>query len=146
LLGGTEIREEINWYIGLACSFARIWMVDLVIYIYVCVRVCVCVCVCVYCSRKLLIYLFRSIAGVSYRRFMPMRCKLICQRIFRTVGDREEGRDLNEKTLAADNGLKQSSMKSVADECEYREVTMFRRNDLVVLHDSALHYFITRIN
>jgi len=31
-----------------------------------------------------------------------MHCKLICQRIFRTVGDREEGRDLNEKTLAAD--------------------------------------------
>jgi len=35
---------------------------------------------------------------------MAMRCKLICQRIFRTVGDRLEGRDLNEKTLGADNG------------------------------------------
>ena len=35
---------------------------------------------------------------------MAMRCELICQRIFRTVGDRQEGRDLNEKTLAADNG------------------------------------------
>jgi len=36
---------------------------------------------------------------------MAMRCKLICQRIFRTVGDREGGgRDLNEKTLAVDNG------------------------------------------
>jgi len=34
---------------------------------------------------------------------MAMRCKLICQRIFRTVGDKE-GRDLNEKTLAVDNG------------------------------------------
>jgi len=33
-----------------------------------------------------------------------MRCKLICQCKFRTVGDRQEGRDLNEKTLAADNG------------------------------------------
>ena len=33
-----------------------------------------------------------------------MHCKLICQRVFRTVGDRKEGRDLNEKTLAADNG------------------------------------------
>ena len=35
---------------------------------------------------------------------MAMRCKLICQHIFRTVGDRQEGRDLNEKTLGADNG------------------------------------------
>ena len=35
---------------------------------------------------------------------MAMRCKLICQRIFMTVGGREEGRDLNEKTLGADNG------------------------------------------
>ena len=33
-----------------------------------------------------------------------MYCKLICQRIFGTVGNRKEGRDLNEKTLAADNG------------------------------------------
>ena len=31
-----------------------------------------------------------------------MLCKLICQRIFRTVGDRKEGRDLKEKTLADD--------------------------------------------
>jgi len=35
---------------------------------------------------------------------MAMRCKLICERIFRTVGDRKERRDLNEKTVAADNG------------------------------------------
>jgi len=35
---------------------------------------------------------------------MDMRCKLICQRMFRTVGDRKEGRDLNEKTLGANNG------------------------------------------
>jgi len=35
---------------------------------------------------------------------MAMRCRLICQRMFRTVGDTEEGRDLNEKTLGADNG------------------------------------------
>ena len=33
-----------------------------------------------------------------------MSCKLICQRVFGTVGDRKEGRDLNEKTLGADNG------------------------------------------
>ena len=35
---------------------------------------------------------------------MAMRCKLTCQRVFRTVVDRSEGRDLNVKTLAADNG------------------------------------------
>jgi len=35
---------------------------------------------------------------------MARHCKLICQYIFRTVGDRKEGRDLNEKTLEADNG------------------------------------------
>jgi hypothetical protein len=29
---------------------------------------------------------------------------LICQRIFRTVGDRQEGRDLNDETVGADNG------------------------------------------
>jgi len=29
---------------------------------------------------------------------------LICQRISGTFGDRKEGRDLNEKTLGADNG------------------------------------------
>ena len=33
-----------------------------------------------------------------------MRCKLICQRIFGTFGDRNDGRDLNEKTLGADSG------------------------------------------
>jgi len=33
-----------------------------------------------------------------------LQCKLICQRVFGTVGDRQEERDLNEKTLAADNG------------------------------------------
>ena len=38
-----------------------------------------------------------------------MHCKLICQRIFGTVGDRKEGRDSNEKTLGADNGHQQSS-------------------------------------
>jgi len=35
---------------------------------------------------------------------MAMRCKLICQRVSRTVGDRREGRDLNEKRLGVDNG------------------------------------------
>jgi len=29
---------------------------------------------------------------------------LNCQRVFGTVGDRKDGRDMNEKTLAADNG------------------------------------------
>ena len=38
------------------------------------------------------------------RTVHAMHCKLICQRIFGTVGDREEGRDLNEETLGADNG------------------------------------------
>ena len=33
-----------------------------------------------------------------------MRCKLICQRVFGTFGYMKEGRDLNEKTLGADNG------------------------------------------
>jgi hypothetical protein len=33
-----------------------------------------------------------------------MHCRLICQRAFGTVGDRKEGRDLNEKMLGADNG------------------------------------------
>jgi len=33
-----------------------------------------------------------------------MHCKLICQCIFSTIGDSKEGRDLNEKTLGADNG------------------------------------------
>jgi len=37
---------------------------------------------------KILIYLFLRIAGVSYGRFMATRCKLICQRILGTVGDR----------------------------------------------------------
>ena len=68
----------------------------------------------VYCSRSLFVQLFLRIAGVSYGRFMAMRCKLICQRVLRTVGDRQEGRDLNEKTLAADNGRQQSSANSVA--------------------------------
>jgi len=40
------------------------------------------------CSRTLLVLLFLRIAGVSYGRFMAMRCKLICQRVLRTVGDR----------------------------------------------------------
>ena len=56
------------------------------------------------CSRSFLVQLFLRIAGVSYGRFMATRCKFICQRIFRTVGDRKEGRDLNEKRSAADNG------------------------------------------
>jgi len=38
-----------------------------------------------------------------------MHCKFICQRIFGTIGDRKEGRDLNEKTLGADNRRQQSS-------------------------------------
>jgi hypothetical protein len=42
---------------------------------------------CPYCRRTFLIYFFLRIAGVSYGRFKAMRCKLICQRIFRTVGD-----------------------------------------------------------
>ena len=41
-----------------------------------------------YCSQTCLIYLLPWIAGVSYGRFMAMRCRLICQRILRTVGDR----------------------------------------------------------
>jgi len=40
-----------------------------------------------YCRRSLLVMLFLRIAGVSYGRFIAMRCKLICQHIFRTVGD-----------------------------------------------------------
>jgi len=32
--------------------------------------------------------LFLRIAGVSYGLFMAMRCRLICQRVFGTVGDR----------------------------------------------------------
>jgi len=38
-----------------------------------------------------LIYLFHRFAGVSYGRFMAMRCRFTCQRIFRIVGDRQEG-------------------------------------------------------
>ena len=38
------------------------------------------------------------------RMVRGMHCKLTCQRIFGTVGDRKEGRDLNEKKLGADNG------------------------------------------
>jgi len=53
-------------------------------------------CKCNSCSRSFLVQLFLRIVG--------MHCKLICQRIFRTVGDRKEWRDLNEKTLGADNG------------------------------------------
>jgi len=41
-----------------------------------------------YCSRSFLVLLFLRIAGVSHGRFMAMRCKLICQRISRNVGDR----------------------------------------------------------
>ena len=57
-----------------------------------------------YCSRSFIVQLLLRIAGVSYGLFMATRCKLICQCVLRTVGDRKEGRDLNEKTLAADNG------------------------------------------
>jgi len=32
---------------------------------------------------------------------MATRFKLICQRIFRTVGDRQEGRDLNAETVSS---------------------------------------------
>ena len=57
-----------------------------------------------------------------------MHCKLICQCIFGTVGGRKEGRDLNEKTLAADNGRQQSSKEvsrvRVWCKWEYREVTV----------------------
>jgi len=55
-------------------------------------------------SQQSLIYLFLRIADVSYGRFMTMLCKLNCRRISRIVGDRQEGRDLNERTLGADNG------------------------------------------
>jgi len=41
-----------------------------------------------YCSRTFLICLFLRIAGVSYGRFMATHCRLICQCMFRTVGDR----------------------------------------------------------
>ena len=51
-------------------------------------------------SRSFLVQLFLRIAGVSYGQFMAMHCKLICQHIFGTIGDRKEGRDLNEKTEA----------------------------------------------
>ena len=52
-------------------------------------------------SRTFLIYLFLRFAGVSYGRFMAMRCRLICQSIFRTVDDRYEGRDLNGETVGS---------------------------------------------
>ena len=42
----------------------------------------------IHCSRTFLIYLFLTIVDVSYGRFIAMRCRLICQRIFRTAGDR----------------------------------------------------------
>ena len=53
------------------------------------------------CIRSFLVQLFLRIAGVSYGRFMATRCKLICQRIFSTVGDRWEGRDLNGETVSS---------------------------------------------
>ena len=57
-----------------------------------------------------------------------MLCKLICQRILGAVGDWQEGRDLNGKTLAADNGRQQSSKEAsrvrVWCRWEYREVTV----------------------
>jgi len=52
------------------------------------------------CSRSFLISFLR-IADVSYGRFIAMRCNLICQRIFSTVGDRQEGRDLNAETVSS---------------------------------------------
>jgi len=35
-----------------------------------------------------ILILFIRIAGVSYGRFIATRCKLICQRLLGTVGDR----------------------------------------------------------
>ena len=62
------------------------------------------------------------------RKVHGMHCQLICQRIFGTVGDRQEGRDLNEKRLGADNGRQQSSkeVSRVRVWCkqEYRKVTV----------------------
>ena len=46
-----------------------------------------------------------------------MHCKLICQRIFRTVGDRKEGRDLNEKREELITDASSPVRKSVAFEC-----------------------------
>jgi len=40
------------------------------------------------CSRSFSVLLFLMLAGVSYGRFMAMCCKLICQRILGTFGDR----------------------------------------------------------
>jgi len=40
------------------------------------------------CNRIFFIYLFIRVADVSYGRLMEMRCRLICQSIYRTVGDR----------------------------------------------------------
>ena len=53
------------------------------------------------CSRSFLVYLFLRIAGVSYGRFMATCCRLICQRIFRIVDNREEGRDLKAETVSS---------------------------------------------
>ena len=55
-------------------------------------------------DSSFLVYLFLRIADVSYGRFMTMLCKINCRRILRIAGDRQEVRDLNEKTLGADNG------------------------------------------
>ena len=46
-------------------------------------------------------YLFLRIVGVSYGRLMATRCKSICQRILGTVGDRQDGRDLNGRTVSS---------------------------------------------
>jgi len=40
------------------------------------------------CSRTFLVYLFHRFAGVSYGRLIAYVLGLICQRMFRTVGDR----------------------------------------------------------
>ena len=48
-----------------------------------------------------------------------MQCKLICRRVFRTVGDKKVERDLNEKLLALVTDASSPVKESVAYErCE----------------------------
>ena len=65
------------------------------------------------CSRSFLVQLFIRTAGVSYGRLMAMRCKLICQRICRTVGERFKHRNSLELITDASSPVR----KSVAYEC-----------------------------
>jgi hypothetical protein len=78
-----------------------------------------------------------------------MHCKLICQRVFGIVGDRKEGRDLNEKCYELITDASSPVRKSVPYECgvsgSIKTDCQFPRNDLVVLLDIVLHYFISRI-